>query len=38
MPKPTTSPLTDPVYTRAPYWADVPDEQWMDWRLSLIHI
>ena len=26
------SPLTDKVYTRAPYWADVPDEKWMDWR------
>ena len=37
MPKPITSPLTDTVYTRAPYWADVPDEKWMDWRLSLIH-
>jgi lysine 2,3-aminomutase len=29
------SPLTDPVYTRAPYWADVPDEKWMDWRWQM---
>ena len=35
MAKPTTSPLTDPVYTRAPYWADVPDAQWMDWRWQM---
>jgi lysine 2,3-aminomutase len=35
MPKPTTSPLTDPVHTRAPYWADVPDAQWMDWRWQM---
>jgi lysine 2,3-aminomutase len=35
MSKPTSSPLTDPVHTRAPYWADVPDEQWMDWRWQM---
>ena len=26
------------VSRRAPIWADVPDEKWNDWRLSLIHI
>ncbi|MGH2535802.1 MAG: lysine 2,3-aminomutase [Candidatus Promineifilaceae bacterium] len=31
------TPLTDKVYTRAPYWADVPDEQWMDWRWQMSH-
>jgi lysine 2,3-aminomutase len=30
-----TTPLTDKVYTRAPYWKDVPDEQWMDWRWQM---
>ncbi len=30
-------PLTDRVYTRAPYWADVPDDQWMDWRWQMSH-
>ena len=29
------NPLTDPVYTRAPYWQDVPDEKWMDWRWQM---
>ena len=28
-------PITDRVYTRAPYWADVPDEKWMDWRWQM---
>ena len=37
MPNPITSPLTDPVHTRAPYWADVPDEKWMDWRWQMSH-
>ncbi|MCL4871072.1 MAG: lysine 2,3-aminomutase [Anaerolineae bacterium] len=37
--KPTLSPspLTDKVHTRAPYWADVPDEKWMDWRWQMSH-
>jgi lysine 2,3-aminomutase len=30
-----TGPLTDKVYTRAPYWQDVPDEKWMDWRWQM---
>ena len=30
-------PLTDTVYTRAPYWKDVPDEKWMDWRWQMSH-
>ncbi|MCA9976463.1 MAG: lysine 2,3-aminomutase, partial [Anaerolineales bacterium] len=28
-------PITEPVYTRAPYWQDVPDEKWMDWRWQM---
>jgi len=31
----TATPVTDPVHTRAPYWQDVPDEQWMDWRWQM---
>jgi lysine 2,3-aminomutase len=31
------SPLTDVVHTRAPFWADVPDEQWMNWRWQMSH-
>lgn len=30
-------PLTDKVHTRAPYWADVPDEEWMNWRWQMAH-
>lgn len=33
----TANPLTDKVHTRAPYWADVPDEKWMDWRWQMSH-
>lgn len=29
--------LTEPIYTRAPYWRDVADEQWMDWRWQMSH-
>jgi lysine 2,3-aminomutase len=29
------SPITETVYTRAPYWHDVPDEKWMDWRWQM---
>ena len=29
--------LTEKVYTRAPYWQDVPDEKWMDWRWQMSH-
>ncbi|MFN2136976.1 MAG: lysine 2,3-aminomutase, partial [Candidatus Promineifilaceae bacterium] len=25
------------VHTRAPYWQDVPDEKWMDWRWQMSH-
>ena len=28
-------PITETVYTRAPYWQDVPDEKWMDWRWQM---
>ena len=31
----TATPITDPVHTRAPYWQDVPDEKWMDWRWQM---
>lgn len=31
----TTQPMTEPVYTRAPYWQDVPDAKWMDWRWQM---
>jgi lysine 2,3-aminomutase len=31
------SQLTEKVFTRAPYWNDVPDEQWMDWRWQMSH-
>jgi lysine 2,3-aminomutase len=34
-PMKTTTPIIDKVYTRAPYWQDVPDEQWMDWRWQM---
>ncbi len=33
----TGSPLTDKVTTRAPYWKDVPDKKWMDWRWQMSH-
>ncbi|MCB8922552.1 MAG: lysine 2,3-aminomutase [Ardenticatenaceae bacterium] len=33
----TTQPMTEPVHTRAPYWQDVPDEKWMDWRWQMSH-
>jgi len=31
--------LPDPnkVYTRAPYWKDVPDKKWMNWRWQMSH-
>lgn len=35
MSKAVSSPLTDKVYTRAPYWQNVPDEEWMDWRWQM---
>ena len=35
--KPTLSPLTDKIHTRAEYWKDVPDEKWMDWRWQMSH-
>lgn len=31
----TVNPITDPVYTRAPYWQAVPDQEWMDWRWQM---
>ncbi len=30
-----TKPMTDPVHTRAPFWQDVPDEEWMNWRWQM---
>jgi lysine 2,3-aminomutase len=33
----TAEPITETVYTRAPYWQDVPDEKWMDWRWQMSH-
>ncbi|MFN2188339.1 MAG: KamA family radical SAM protein [Candidatus Promineifilaceae bacterium] len=27
----------DSVVTRAPYWRDVPDAQWLDWRWQMSH-
>ena len=30
-----TTPITEQVHTRAPYWQDVPDEKWMDWRWQM---
>jgi lysine 2,3-aminomutase len=33
--KSTIAPITGPVHTRAPFWRDVPDEQWMDWRWQM---
>ncbi len=32
----TTISLT-PIHTRAPYWQNVPDEQWQDWRWQMSH-
>jgi lysine 2,3-aminomutase len=29
--------LSEKVHTRAPYWQDVPDEKWMDWRWQMSH-
>ena len=29
------SPVTDPVHTRHPYWEEVPDVKWMDWRWQM---
>jgi hypothetical protein len=28
-------PTTETVYTRAPFWHDIPDEKWMDWRWQM---
>ncbi len=33
----TAQPMTETVYTRAPYWQDVPDEKWMNWRWQMSH-
>ena len=30
-------PITEQIYTRAPYWQDVSDEKWMDWRWQMSH-
>ena len=37
MAKTKEKPLIDKVYTRAPYWQDVPDEKWLDWRWQMSH-
>jgi lysine 2,3-aminomutase len=28
-------PIEKPVRTKAPYWSDVPDEKWIDWRWQM---
>ncbi len=35
MAKKENTPLTDEVFTRAPYWANIPDEKWMNWRWQM---
>ncbi|MFW5941607.1 MAG: lysine 2,3-aminomutase [Chloroflexota bacterium] len=35
--KRAATPMTEAVHTRAPYWHDVPDEKWMDWRWQMAH-
>lgn len=37
MPQKTPKPLIDKVHTRAPFWQDVPDEKWLDWRWQMSH-
>jgi lysine 2,3-aminomutase len=27
--------MTEPIHTRAPFWQDVPDVKWMDWRWQM---
>lgn len=34
-PKNPDKPLVSTITTRAPYWSDVPDEQWLDWRWQM---
>lgn len=29
--------LTPTIYTRAPFWQDIPAEKWMDWRWQMSH-
>lgn len=29
--------VAEPIHTRAPYWQDVPDAQWLDWRWQVSH-
>lgn len=35
MAKKESTPLTDQVFTRAPYWENIPDEKWMNWRWQM---
>lgn len=35
--KQTALSVTEAIHTRAAYWHDVPDEQWMDWRWQMAH-
>jgi lysine 2,3-aminomutase len=35
MPTNTNIVPTEKVFTRAPYWKDIPDEKWMDWRWQM---
>lgn len=37
MVKTKEKPLVSKVHTRAPYWRDVPDEEWLDWRWQMSH-
>lgn len=34
-PRNPDKPLVSQVTTRAPYWSEVPDEQWLDWRWQM---
>lgn len=35
LPQQSEAPLVTTVTTRAPYWRDVPDEVWLDWRWQM---
>lgn len=35
MAKKQIAPLSDQIYTRAPYWDNIPDDKWMNWRWQM---
>ncbi len=35
MAKKESEPLTQEVYTRAPFWENIPDDKWMNWRWQM---